>query len=39
MILFTVIYHQLNDLNMSFELPDLPYANDALEPHIDSRTI
>jgi Fe-Mn family superoxide dismutase len=25
--------------NMSFELPKLPYAYDALEPHIDARTM
>jgi len=24
---------------MSFELPQLPYAYDALEPHIDARTM
>ena len=24
---------------MSFTLPDLPYAYDALEPHIDARTM
>ncbi len=24
---------------MAYELPDLPYANDALEPHIDARTM
>ena len=24
---------------MPFELPDLPYAFDALEPHIDARTM
>ena len=24
---------------MSFELPDLPYAHDALEPHIDAKTM
>jgi len=24
---------------MGFELPDLPYAHDALEPHIDARTM
>ncbi len=24
---------------MAFTLPDLPYANDALEPHIDARTM
>ena len=26
-------------LLMAFQLPDLPYANDALEPHIDARTM
>ena len=29
----------LNLKNMSFELPKLPYAYDALEPHIDARTM
>ena len=24
---------------MAFEVPNLPYAHDALEPHIDSRTM
>ncbi len=24
---------------MSFELPQLPYSHDALEPHIDKRTM
>ena len=24
---------------MAFTLPDLPYAHDALEPHIDTRTM
>ena len=24
---------------MSFKLPDLPYAYDALEPHIDAKTM
>jgi Fe-Mn family superoxide dismutase len=24
---------------MAFELPNLPYAYDALEPHIDARTM
>ena len=28
-----------NQLIMAFELPDLPYAFDALEPHIDARTM
>ena len=24
---------------MAYELPKLPYANDALEPHIDAKTM
>jgi Fe-Mn family superoxide dismutase len=28
-----------NQLTMAFELPDLPYAHDALEPYIDARTM
>jgi Fe-Mn family superoxide dismutase len=24
---------------MAFELPELPYAHDALEPHIDTKTM
>ncbi|MGB2312833.1 MAG: superoxide dismutase, partial [Flavobacteriaceae bacterium] len=24
---------------MAFELPQLPYANNALEPHIDAKTM
>ena len=24
---------------MSFKLPELPYSNDALEPHIDAKTM
>ena len=24
---------------MAFQLPDLPYAEDALEPHIDAKTM
>ncbi len=24
---------------MAFELPKLPYAHDALEPHVDARTM
>jgi Fe-Mn family superoxide dismutase len=24
---------------MAYDLPDLPYANDALEPHVDARTM
>ena len=24
---------------MAYSLPDLPYANDALEPHIDAQTM
>jgi Fe-Mn family superoxide dismutase len=29
----------LKNNNMAFELPSLPYAYDALEPHIDARTM
>jgi superoxide dismutase, Fe-Mn family len=29
----------LKELEMAFELPPLPYAFDALEPHIDARTM
>ncbi len=33
-------YHNpLNTIKMAFELPRLPYAYDALEPHIDARTM
>jgi superoxide dismutase, Fe-Mn family len=32
-------YQTKNVNNMSFTLPDLPYAYDALEPHIDARTM
>ncbi len=28
-----------NTYKMSFELPKLPYSNDALEPHIDAKTM
>jgi len=30
---------KLNTSDMAFELPQLPYAYDALEPHIDARTM
>jgi superoxide dismutase, Fe-Mn family len=33
------ILYNLNLSSMSFELPKLPYAFDALEPHIDARTM
>ena len=33
------IYKQLKTINMAFELPQLEYAYDALEPHIDARTM
>jgi Fe-Mn family superoxide dismutase len=33
------IYKSLNNYIMAFELPQLPYAYDALEPHIDARTM
>ena len=26
-------------MTMAFELPELPYAHDALEPHIDAKTM
>src|SRR5690606_34194818 len=26
-------------MHMAFELPDLPYPKDALEPHVDARTM
>lgn len=32
-------YKPLNTIEMAFELPRLPYAYDALEPHIDARTM
>lgn len=32
-------YKPLNIIKMAFELPRLPYAYDALEPHIDARTM
>jgi Fe-Mn family superoxide dismutase len=35
--LFTIL--TLNTFNMAFELPALPYATDALEPHIDKQTM
>ena len=31
--------HQPKPILMAFELPQLPYAYDALEPHIDARTM
>ena len=37
------LYLKLNNFKkqyiMSFQLPKLPYAYDALEPHIDARTM
>jgi Fe-Mn family superoxide dismutase len=32
-------YKSLNNYLMAFELPQLPYAYNALEPHIDARTM
>jgi Fe-Mn family superoxide dismutase len=32
-------YRNLKIIQMSFQLPNLPYAYDALEPHIDARTM
>jgi Fe-Mn family superoxide dismutase len=34
-----LFYKSLNKNIMAFELPQLPYAYDALEPHIDARTM
>jgi Fe-Mn family superoxide dismutase len=31
--------HRRKDARMAFELPPLPYPKDALEPHIDARTM
>ena len=39
MINFGENYYSLNLIVMAFELPQLPYAYDALEPHIDARTM
>jgi Fe-Mn family superoxide dismutase len=33
------IFLNLKPTIMAFKLPDLPYAHDALEPHIDARTM
>jgi Fe-Mn family superoxide dismutase len=33
------IFNNLNIISMAFELPQLPYAYTALEPHIDARTM
>jgi Fe-Mn family superoxide dismutase len=37
MFKFDKIYKSLNKYIMAFELPQLPYAYDALEPYIDAR--
>jgi Fe-Mn family superoxide dismutase len=34
-----IFINHLNNNTMAFELPKLPYAYDALEPHIDARTM
>jgi hypothetical protein len=39
MFKFDKIYKSLNKYIMAFELPQLPYAYDALEPYIDARTM
>jgi Fe-Mn family superoxide dismutase len=39
MFKFEYIYKSLNTYIMAFELPQLPYAYDALEPYIDARTM
>ena len=37
-IIFKFVFDNLKEI-MSFELPKLPYDYDALEPHIDARTM
>jgi Fe-Mn family superoxide dismutase len=37
--IFVPLYKSLKRKLMAFELPKLPYAYDALEPHIDARTM
>jgi len=32
-------FHDSEEIHMSFTLPELPYPKDALEPHIDARTM
>src|SRR5574344_1538517 len=39
MISILTIINTINLTIMSFELPKLPYAYDALEPHIDAKTM
>lgn len=39
MISLLTIINTINLIAMSFTLPSLPYAYDALEPHIDARTM
>jgi Fe-Mn family superoxide dismutase len=34
-----IIINQKKNKNMAFELPQLPYATNALEPHIDTKTM
>jgi Fe-Mn family superoxide dismutase len=38
-VVLTKSYRNLKIIQMSFQLPNLPYAYDALEPHIDARTM
>ena len=33
------VYYYFTLIFMTFELPKLPYANDALEPHISEETL
>ncbi len=39
LILNSLFNIHLNKYTMAFELAPLPYAYDALEPHIDARTM
>lgn len=38
-VVLTKSFRNLKIIQMSFQLPNLPYAYDALEPHIDARTM
>jgi superoxide dismutase, Fe-Mn family len=38
-LFFYLLFNLLKFIDMAFELPPLPYSNDALEPHIDSKTM
>ena len=33
------LVHNVEETTMAFTIPDLPYAHDALEPHVDKKTM